>query len=200
MKAIRIEAFGGPEVLRLVDVPDPSAGPGPDRGPGGGGRRQLHRRLPPHRPLPEPAAARPGHGGRGRRRRPWGRASPASARATASPGRTCLGSYAERVLLPADRAVAVPPGLRRRHGRGRLMLQGMTAHYLCTSTYPLKPGDTCLVHAAAGGVGLLLVQMAKRRGARVIGTVGHRGEGRARARGGRRRGRSSTRRRTSSRR
>ena len=51
------------------------------------------------------------------------------------------------------------------------MLQGMTAHYLATSTYPLKPGDTCLVHAAAGGVGLLLVQMAKRRGARVIGTV-----------------------------
>ena len=52
-----------------------------------------------------------------------------------------------------------------------LMLQGMTAHYLATSTYPLKPGDTCLVHAAAGGVGLLLVQLAKRRGARVIGTV-----------------------------
>ena len=52
------------------------------------------------------------------------------------------------------------------------MLQGMTAHYLCTDTFPLKPGHTCLVHAAAGGVGLLLVQMAKRRGARVIGTVG----------------------------
>src|SRR5260370_38878996 len=51
------------------------------------------------------------------------------------------------------------------------MLQGMTAHYLSESTYPLKAGDTCLVHAAAGGVGLLLVQMAKERGARVLGTV-----------------------------
>ena len=59
------------------------------------------------------------------------------------------------------------------------MLQGMTAHYLAHSTYPLKAGDTCLVHAAAGGVGLLLCQMAKMVGARVIGTVSHRGEGRS---------------------
>jgi NADPH2:quinone reductase len=82
-----------------------------------------------------------------------------------------LGSYAERALLPADRVVAVPPGMGT-DTAAALMLQGMTAHYLCTDTFPLKPGHTCLVHAAAGGVGLLLVQMAKRRGARVIGTVG----------------------------
>jgi NADPH2:quinone reductase len=82
-----------------------------------------------------------------------------------------LGSYAEQVVLSADRAVAVPPGMGT-DTAAALMLQGMTAHYLCTSTYPLKKGDVCLVHAAAGGVGLLLVQMAKRRGARVIGTVG----------------------------
>ena len=82
-----------------------------------------------------------------------------------------LGSYAEHVLLAAERAVAVPPGLRA-DTAAAAMLQGMTAHYLCTSTFPLKQGHTCLVHAAAGGVGLLLVQMAKRRGARVIGTVG----------------------------
>jgi NADPH2:quinone reductase len=82
-----------------------------------------------------------------------------------------LGSYAERVLLPADRAVALPAGVDTRTAAA-LMLQGMTAQYLSTSTFPLAPGHTCLVHAAAGGVGLLLVQMAKRRGARVIGTVG----------------------------
>jgi NADPH2:quinone reductase len=81
------------------------------------------------------------------------------------------GSYAARVRLPADRAVAVPLGMST-DTAAALMLQGLTAHYLCTSTYPLKKGDTCLVHAAAGGVGLLLVQMAKRRGARVIGTAG----------------------------
>jgi NADPH2:quinone reductase len=82
-----------------------------------------------------------------------------------------LGSYAGRVLLPADRVVAVPRGMST-DAAAAVMLQGLTAHYLCTSTYPLKKGDTCLVHAAAGGVGLLLVQMAKKRGARVIGTVG----------------------------
>ena len=73
-------------------------------------------------------------------------------------------------MVPAERAVAVPDGTDARTAAA-LMLQGMTAHYLATSTYPLKPGDTCLVHAAAGGVGLLLVQLAKRRGARVLGTV-----------------------------
>jgi NADPH2:quinone reductase len=82
-----------------------------------------------------------------------------------------LGSYAGRALLPADRAVAVPLGMST-DTAAAVMLQGLTAHYLSTSTYPLKKGDTCLVHAAAGGVGLLLVQMAKQRGARVIGTVG----------------------------
>jgi NADPH2:quinone reductase len=82
-----------------------------------------------------------------------------------------LGSYAERVLLAADRAVLVPSGIGTETAAA-VMLQGLTAHYLCTSTFPLQKGHVCLVHAAAGGVGLLLVQMAKRRGARVIGTVG----------------------------
>jgi NADPH2:quinone reductase len=66
--------------------------------------------------------------------------------------------------------VALPTGVTPRQGAAA-MLQGLTAHYLACSTYPLKPGDTCLVHAAAGGVGLLLCQIAKMRGARVIGTV-----------------------------
>jgi NADPH2:quinone reductase len=80
------------------------------------------------------------------------------------------GSYAEYVLAPADRLVRMPAGLDTRVGAAA-MLQGMTAHYLAYTTYPLKAGDSCLVHAAAGGVGLLLVQMAKQCGARVIGTV-----------------------------
>ncbi len=72
--------------------------------------------------------------------------------------------------MPADKLVTLPAGVDARAGASA-MLQGMTAHYLAHSTYPLKRGDTCLVHAAAGGVGLLLCQMAKRAGARVIGTV-----------------------------
>jgi NADPH2:quinone reductase len=80
------------------------------------------------------------------------------------------GSYATHNVVPADRLVALPSGVDARAGASA-MLQGMTAHYLAHSTYPLKSGDTCLVHAAAGGVGLLLCQMAKRAGARVIGTV-----------------------------
>jgi NADPH2:quinone reductase len=81
-----------------------------------------------------------------------------------------LAAYAEFALAPADRAIKLPEEVSAKQGAA-VMLQGMTAHYLATSTYPLKPGDACLVHAAAGGVGLLLCQIAKRRGARVIGTV-----------------------------
>ncbi|QYN17656.1 quinone oxidoreductase [Amycolatopsis sp. DSM 110486] len=81
-----------------------------------------------------------------------------------------LGSYAARKLLPAAGAVKVPAGVSDEIAAAT-MLQGITAHYLIRSTYEVKPGDDVLVHAAAGGVGLLLVQLAKARGARVIGTV-----------------------------
>jgi len=80
------------------------------------------------------------------------------------------GAYAEYAVVPAARLVVLPAGVSTKQGAA-VMLQGMTAHYLACSTYPLKPGDSCLVHAAAGGVGLLLCQIAKLRGARVIGTV-----------------------------
>jgi NADPH2:quinone reductase len=80
------------------------------------------------------------------------------------------GAYAQYAAVPAARLVSLPTGLSTRQGAAA-MLQGLTAHYLACSTYPLKSGDTCLVHAAAGGVGLLLCQIAKMRGARVIGTV-----------------------------
>src|SRR6185503_15838903 len=80
------------------------------------------------------------------------------------------GADAELTVVPAGRVVKLPAGVSTKQGAAA-MLQGMTAHYLACSTYPLKNGDTCLVHAAAGGVGLLLCQIAKLRGARVIGTV-----------------------------
>ena len=81
-----------------------------------------------------------------------------------------LGSYAEYALVPAAQLVKVPKGLSMQQAAAA-MLQGMTAHYLSHSTYPLKAGDTALIHAGAGGVGLLLTQMASRLGARVITTV-----------------------------
>ncbi len=81
-----------------------------------------------------------------------------------------LGSYAEYALVPAARLVKIPDGLSMEMAAA-CMLQGMTAHYLAYSTFPLKAGDTTLIHAAAGGVGLLLTQMAARIGARVIATV-----------------------------
>jgi NADPH2:quinone reductase len=80
------------------------------------------------------------------------------------------GAYAEYEAVPADRLVRVPAGITD-HQAAAAMLQGMTAQYLTHTTYPLKKGDIALIHAAAGGVGLLLVQMAKNLGARVIGTV-----------------------------
>jgi NADPH2:quinone reductase len=80
------------------------------------------------------------------------------------------GSYAEYAVVPAWKLVKVPDGIDSRSAAA-VMLQGMTAHYLVTSVYPLKTGETALVHAAAGGVGLLLIQMIKRLGARAIGTV-----------------------------
>jgi NADPH2:quinone reductase len=86
-----------------------------------------------------------------------------------------LGSYAEYAVVPAHRLVPLPPAVSGAQAAA-LMLQGMTAHYLAASTCPLGPGDWCVVHAAAGGVGLLLVQIAKRRGATVVATAGSDGK------------------------
>jgi NADPH2:quinone reductase len=82
-----------------------------------------------------------------------------------------VGACADEALAPAAQVVAVPAGVTSAQAAA-VMLQGLTAHYLTTDTWPLRPGETALVHAAAGGVGLLLVQLAKRRGARVLATVG----------------------------
>ena len=95
---------------------------------------------------------------------------PGSRRVTGWPGPTCAGSYAEQVLVPADRAVLVPDGVDLEVAAA-VMLQGLTAHYLSTDTYPVASGDAAVVHAAAGGVGLLLTQMVARRGGVVIATT-----------------------------
>lgn len=83
---------------------------------------------------------------------------------------SAIGGYAEYALAPADKLVRVPAAVDLKLAAA-VLLQGMTAHYLTHSTFPLKAGDTCLVHAAAGGVGLLLCQIAGKLGARVLGTV-----------------------------
>ena len=84
---------------------------------------------------------------------------------------TTIGAYAEKAAAPADRLAPVPDDISLDLAAA-VMLQGLTAHYLATSTYPLEEGSTCLIHAGAGGVGLLLIQMAKRLGAAVYTTVG----------------------------
>ena len=84
---------------------------------------------------------------------------------------TCPGSYAEQVAVPADKVMRVPEGVSSEVAAA-VPLQGMTAHFLATDTFPLSEGDRCLVHAGAGGVGLLLIQIAKLRGAEVFTTVG----------------------------
>ena len=169
MKAIRIHEYGGPETLRLEDLPAPSAGPGQVLvrvAAAGVNYIDIYQRSGQYKvALPytlglegagEVEALGPGVTGFQRGQRvAW----------TNVPG-----SYATQALVPADKLVPVPEGTDLRLAAA-IMLQGMTAHYLAHTTWPLKPGDTCLVHAGAGGVGLLLTQMAKRAGARVLTTV-----------------------------
>ena len=169
MKAVRIHEFGGPDAMQYEEVPMPS----PDA-------NQVLVKL---------AAAGLNfidvyqRTGLYPNTLPYGLGLEGSGTVTAvGPGVSAFkegdpvaytgvpGAYAEYALVPADSLVRMPDGLDLKIGAAA-MLQGMTAHYLAYSTYPLQAGDTCLIHAAAGGVGLLLVQMAKQCGARVIGTV-----------------------------
>jgi NADPH2:quinone reductase len=169
MRAIRIHEFGGPEAMRLDEVATPKPGDGQALvriEAAGVNFIDVYQRTGLYKnPLPyglglEGAGVVEAVGG-----------GVTSVRAGDRVAWTGVpGSYATHNVVPADKLVTLPPGVDARAGAAA-MLQGMTAHYLAHSTYPLKRGDTCLVHAAAGGVGLLLCQMAKRAGARVIGTV-----------------------------
>jgi NADPH2:quinone reductase len=169
MKAIQIRATGGPDVLELAELPIPVPGPGQVliRIEAIGVnfieiyfRKGTYKAALPLIPGSEAAGTveELGSGVSGFK--------PGDAVASVS----VLGSYAEYALVPAAQLVKVPAGLSPEKAAAA-MLQGMTAHYLAHSTYPLKSGETALVHAGAGGVGLLLTQMARRQGARVITTV-----------------------------
>jgi NADPH:quinone reductase len=169
MKAIRVSHTGGPEVLQLEDVPDPSPGSGEAvvRLEAIGvnfveiyHRRGLYSSQLPFTPGTEGAGTVVSVGRDVTGLRPGDRVASVN----------LLGSYAELARAPADRLVLLPETVDTRTAAAA-MLQGLTAHYLATSTYPLKSGDWCLIHAAAGGVGLLLCQIARDRGARIIGTV-----------------------------
>jgi NADPH2:quinone reductase len=169
MKAVRVHTPGGPDALRYEDVPEPKPGAGQAvvKVDAAGlnyidvyFRTGLYKAQYPLTLGMEAAGTVTAVG-------PDVRDVKAGDRVayTGVPG-----AYAEYAVVPADRLFVLPAGLTSEQGAA-MMLQGMTAHYLACSTYPLKAGDTCLVHAAAGGVGLLLCQIAKMRGARVIGTV-----------------------------
>ena len=169
MKAIRVHSLGGPEALELEEVPEPTPAAGEAvvrLSAAGVNYIDIYFRTGLYKaPLPIPL----GLEGAGTVTAVGeGVTDVAVGDRVAYTGTP--GSYAEMCAVPADRLVKLPEGLSFRDGAAA-MLQGMTAHYLVHSTYPLAEGDTCLVHAAAGGVGLLLCQMAKMRGATVIGTV-----------------------------
>lgn len=169
MKAVRVHAPGGLDALRYEDVPEPTPGRGQAlvRIEAAGvnfidiyQRSGLYKVELPYTLGVEAAGVVAAVGPDVTVVRPGARV------AYTGPA----GAYAELQVVPAERLVVLPDGVTTRQGAA-VILQGMTAHYLATSTFPLRPGHSCLVHAAAGGVGLLLCQIAKRRGARVIGTV-----------------------------
>ena len=169
MKAIRVHAAGGPEVLKLDDIPSPAPKAGEALvkvDAAGLNYIDVYFRTGMYKAeLPLTLGMEAG-----------GTVTAVGANVSevkvgdkvAYTG--VAGAYAEQAVVPSSKLVVLPSGVSTKQGAAA-MLQGMTAHYLACSTYPLKKGDTCLVHAAAGGVGLLLCQIAKLRGARVIGTV-----------------------------
>lgn len=169
MKAVQMNQTGGPDVLKYVDVPDPKPGPGQvviDLRAIGVNFMDIYSRSGLY-PVNLPLIL----GGEGA-----GIVSQAGSGVTDVKVGDMVAysnvnaSYAEKVVAPADRLVKVPAGVDPKTASAA-MLQGMTAHYLVHDTYPLKRGETCLIQAGAGGVGLLLIQMAKMRGATVITCV-----------------------------
>lgn len=169
MKAVRVHNYGGPEVLTLeeIPVPEPKAGEARVKIEAIGvnyidiyQRTGLYPLQTPFTLGTEGAGIVDAVGPNVTEVKKGERVGYAS----------IPGSYAEYAIVPAARLVPIPSNIDARSAAA-LMLQGMTAHYLTHSTYPLKKGDTALLHAAAGGVGLLLIQIAKQLGATVIGTV-----------------------------
>ncbi|MFI0449488.1 quinone oxidoreductase family protein [Actinomadura sp. 6N118] len=169
MRAIVVESPGGPEVLTLAEREDPVPGPGEvliDIAASGVNFIDIYFRTGAY---PQPTPYVPGVEGAGTVAA-VGDGVTEFAVGDRVAWANVPGSYAERAAVPADKVVPVPDGVSLEDAAAAL-LQGMTAHYLTRSTYEVKAGDTILVHAAAGGMGLLLTQLGKLFGARVIGTV-----------------------------
>jgi NADPH2:quinone reductase len=168
MRAIVVTEFGGSEVLRAADHEDPRPGPGEilvDVIASGVNYRDTYERTGAY---PRTLPYVPGSEGAGRVSA-VGEGVTGTAVGDVVVSAELDGAYAERAVVRADRAV--PVGDADPEQAAAVFLQGLTAHYLTHSTYAVKPGDIALVHAAAGGVGLLLTQMVKLRGGRVIATV-----------------------------
>ena len=170
MKAIQMTETGGPEVMKYTDVKDPEPGPGQALvhiKAAGVNYTDVYSRSGVNHPATLPAI--PGIEGSGVVLKLGEGVTEVAVgdRVAYSSG---PGSYAEVGAIPAWRLMKVPESLTFEQAAAA-MLQGMTAHYLSHDAYPLKPGDTALIHAGAGGVGQLLIQMAKIRGAEVITTV-----------------------------
>ena len=160
MQAVFVSRFGGPEVLEVRDVPPPEPGDGEllvDVEATGVNYRDVYEREGSYGGEPPFIA---GVEGAGRVRETGALVAWSDVK----------GSYAEHIAVPAERAVAVPDDVSAEFAAAAL-LQGMTGHYLATSTYAVREGDDVLVHAAAGGVGLLLTQIVKLRGGRVVATT-----------------------------
>lgn len=169
MHVIEVQTVGGPEVLNYIERPalTPSAGQLLVEADAiGVNFIDIYRREGRY-PLPLPGV--PGEEGSGRVIA-VGPDTVGFAPGDRIAWTTVLGSYATHVLVPVEKAIHVPDGIDM-HTAAAALVQGMTAHYLVHSSYQVKENDTLLVHAAAGGVGLLLVQMIKALGGRVIGTV-----------------------------
>ena len=171
MRVVVGERLGGPEVLTVAEREAPRPGPGElvvDVAAAGVNYMDIYQREGIGNYRPEPPFV-PGAEGAGTVAAVGEDVTDLSVGdrvAWAGPGR----SYAEQVALPAKSVVPVPDGISLQVAAAAI-LQGMTAHYLCTSTYPVREGDVAVVHAAAGGVGLLLTQMVKLRGGVVVGTT-----------------------------
>ena len=169
MKAVRVNEFGGPEALVYEEIPDPAPGEGEALvkiGASGINYIDVYYRTgqypadPPFTSGQEAAGVVESVGD--------GVEGLSAGDNVAYEG--VLGSYAEYAVVPAHKLVPLPDGVDAKTAAA-VLLQGMTAHYLVRDTYKLGPGDTALLHAAAGGVGLLLIQMVKKAGATAIGTV-----------------------------
>lgn len=169
MRVIRLLAHGGAEALTLAEVPTPRPGPGQvlvSLEAVGVNFIDIYQRTGLYSVTLPAVLGQEGAGrvaGVGDGVKDWAVGDRVGFVAV-------LGAYADSIVVPADRLVPIPEAVTTRDAAASL-LQGMTAQYLTSDTFPLKAGDTCLVHACAGGVGLLLTQIAKFKGAKVIGTV-----------------------------